>query len=411
MLTSMKSSPPTDVEYLETSEQESTRPVTRFVAPGYCIAFVAVTLAAYAQAYNAGPELVPRSSLTALALLCLLYIVFGTAGLYLAERRGSRFNIALLLLATAAIAAVTTIVSRGYTAMMLLGVVSACVLHLRAFHAALVTIAAVLVAQVGFALREPMWSALGQAQVSFASGMAFVFVFSRIAVREKEGRRANERLLQELSGATALLKAQAKEIEQMATMNERNRIAREIHDGLGHYLTVVHVQLEAALTFLSSDPERARAGLLKAQQLTHEGLNEVRRSVALLRGNVGSRPLIQALGALASECTEAGVPTHVRIEGAPRIVPEPLEFTLYRAAQEALTNARRHARASRIDVALCFRAAAVELSVCDDGVGAESCREGFGLLGLRERAELVGGHVSISSSPDRGFRLALEVPA
>jgi signal transduction histidine kinase len=402
----------------------SEKPPARAVGTGFCLAFAAVTLAGYAQAANAPSALVPRASLAPLALLCLSYVSLGTFGLALVERRGSRVQVALVLLVTAALGAATTLASYGYTAMMLLAVVSASVLLLRLGSAILVTFAAAIAAHTAFALRATAFDAFVQAQVSFASGMAFVFVFSRIAVREKNGRVTIERLLHQLADANRLLSAQAHEAEQLATVNERNRIAREIHDGLGHYMTVVHVQLEAALTLLDNDTARARTSLAKAQQLNREGLNEVRRSVAMLRGaNSGQPPLLQALSALAAECSEAGVPTHVRVEGTPRRMPEPLEFTLYRAAQEALTNARRHAQASRIELALRFGAGTVKLSVCDDGIGSETVREGFGLLGLRERAELFDGKVSITSPAPlarvgtahanraRGFQVVLEVPA
>lgn len=389
----------------------------RSIGVGFCVAFVAVTLAGFAQAANAPQALVPRSALPLLAVLCASYTVLGTVGLALAERRGSREQVALVLFGTAALGAATTLVSHGYTAMMLLAVVSASVLYLSFVSSILVTIAAGLAAQLAFGLRDTPFQAFVQAQVSFVSGMAFVFVFSRIAVRERRGRATIERLALELAEANALLAARARDAEQVATVHERNRIAREIHDGLGHYMTVVHVQLEAASTLLDDHPERARASLTKAQELNRQGLNEVRRSVGMLRGVDGSQPpLIQALGALASECSEAGVPTFVRVEGTPRRVAEPLSFVLYRAAQEALTNVRRHARASRIDLALRFGDELVELRVRDDGVGADPLREGFGLMGLRERAALVGGKVSMGplashTPPAPGFEVVLQVPA
>lgn len=399
-------------------------PVAHAVGPGFCLAFVAVTAAGFAQAANAPAALVPQSSLFLLASLCVSYALLGTAGLALVERRGSRAAVARLLLVTAALGAATTLVSYGYTSMMLLAVVSASVLYLPLVSAVVVTVAAAVAAQVAFGLRDTPWQAFVQAQISFVSGMAFVFVFSRIAVRERRGRATIERLAHDLTEANTLLAAQARSAEQLATVNERNRIAREIHDGLGHYMTVVHVQLEAALTLLDDQPARARTSLVKAQELNREGLNEVRRSVGMLRGAPSAQPpLLQALAALASECSEAGVPTYVRVEGTPRCVAERLEFTLYRAAQEALTNVRRHAHASRIDLSLHFRAAAVELRVCDDGVGTGPLREGFGLLGLRERAALVGGKVFIGrvaaggrgaaapADDAHGFEVVLEVPA
>src|SRR5262249_23752583 len=159
------------------------------------------------------------------------------------------------------------------------------------------------------------------------------------------------------------------------------------HDGLGHYLTVVHVQLEAAHAILARDPRAARVALLKAQELTREGLAEVRRSVALLRGSRPQRQLVAAIERLAGGCSSDGVETALKLSGTPRPLPEPVEITLYRAAQEALTNVRRHARASHLNIELAFSPNnGIRLRVEDNGVGADGVGKGFGLIGLRERA-------------------------
>ncbi|TMQ21704.1 MAG: sensor histidine kinase [Deltaproteobacteria bacterium] len=386
-------------------------PVARFVGPGYVIAFVAVTLAGFAQAATTPGVLAAPGALDGLAAAAVVFALLGTLGLHLAEQRGSRRGVYLVLGVLGVLGAVATLASQGYASMMLLAVVSVGVLHLGARASAGVTVAAAAVALLAFAARDSLWSALVQAEIAFGSGIAFVFVFSRIALREHRARRDNERLVAELAAANARLTAQAVHAEQLARAEERNRIAREIHDGLGHFLTVVHIQLEAARSTLASDPERALAALTRSQQLTHEGLCEVRRSVALLRGSAPARPLVEALGALADDSTAAGVATALCVEGTPRRLAEPVEFTLYRAAQEALTNARRHARASHVALALVFAdSGAVRLRVADDGVGAGDPAEGFGLRGMRERAEIIGGTLAVTTAPDQGFAIELEVP-
>ncbi len=229
---------------------------------------------------------------------------------------------------------------------------------------------------------------------------------------QHRARSEVERLAQKLAEANGQLRAQAADIEELAKAKERNRIARDIHDGLGHYLTVVHVQLEAAQALLARDPETARGALLKAQELTREGLTDVRRSVALLRGSApAQRPLLAAIEKLAGECSADGIEAALKLRGTPRPLPEPVEITLYRAAQEALTNVRRHARASRLTIELAFAASdGIRLRVEDDGVGADQIGHGFGLLGLRERAESVGGKMSVRSAHGRGFTLEMELP-
>jgi signal transduction histidine kinase len=389
----------------------------RFFGPGYVLAFVAVTFAGFIQAYAASAALVPRERLLPLALACGLYVLLGTLAPYAIERcqhAGERpqLQLRLLVLALLALGAYATLLSYGYTSMMLLALVSASVLYLGLTGSIAVGVLCAGLAAAGFALRSPLLPALLQAEAAFASGIAFVYVFSRIAVREQRARADVERLAAQLARANAQLAEQADHTEQLATVKERNRIAREIHDGLGHYLTVVHVQLQASELLLASEPERARAALRKAQQLTHEGLGDVRRSVSLLRGEERARrPLCEALRALAEPCRAAGLAVELHVEGEERRLCEPAELTLFRAVQEALTNAQRHARASRIEIALAYRAGdRVRLCVRDDGVGARELGGGYGLVGLRERAESLGGTVAIHSEPGQGFQLELEVP-
>lgn len=383
----------------------------RFVGPGYVVAFVAVTLAGAAQAATTPAAVVGLGRL-GLGLGCALYVALGTLGLYAVERRGSRRHIELLLGALTVVGGATTLASHGYTAMLLLGVVSASVLHLGTRGGLVASAVGAAIAVVAFAQRQTLWTASLQAEIAFGSGIAFVFVFSRIALSEQRARGRVERLVAELAAANDQLTAHAAQVEQLATAQERNRIAREIHDGLGHHLTVVHIQLEAAQVYLASDPARARAAIATAQQLAHEGLGEVRRSVALLRGSRPARPpLIEALAELSDESTAAGVATSMRIEGAPRRLAESTELTLYRATQEALTNAWRHARASRVGITLVFtELGSVRLRVEDDGAGAAGPGSGFGLRGMRERVDLIGGTLGITTAVDHGFAVELEVP-
>jgi signal transduction histidine kinase len=162
---------------------------------------------------------------------------------------------------------------------------------------------------------------------------------------------------------------------------------------------------------LARDPRGAREALVKAQEMTREGLVEVRRSVALLRGSGPQRQLVAAIEKLADECSADGIDTALKLTGTPRPLPEPVETALYRAAQEALTNVRRHARASRLNIELAFVASdVIRLCVQDDGVGADRVAQGFGLIGLRERAESVGGRIAVRSARGQGFTLEVELP-
>ncbi len=243
-----------------------------------------------------------------------------------------------------------------------------------------------------------------QSLLSYASAVAFVVVFNQISLNERQARAA-------LNQANLKLREYASQAEELATTKERNRLAREIHDSLGHYLTVINVQIGAARAVIETDQPRALDALQKAQSLTREGLTEVRRSVGALRASpLANRSLSEALAALVEESRTAGIVTHLDIVGTPRLLAPQTELTMYRAAQEGLTNVRKHACASRVDLTLEYGAASVRLKLADNGVGKTDSATGFGLLGVRERVQLLGGDVQTKTAPGQGFVLEVELP-
>ncbi len=258
------------------------------------------------------------------------------------------------------------------------------------------------------------WRIAVQAGLSYTAAVIFVAVFTDLALRAEKARDEVERLAADLRVANDKLREYAVQVEELATAKERNRLAREIHDSLGHYLTVINVQIEAARTVIGSEPPRALDALRKAQSLAQEGLADVRRSVAALRASpTENRPLPEALAALAAENRASGLLTELAITGAPRLLPPQTELTLYRAVQEGLTNTRRHARASRVDITLDYEDhERVCLRVRDNGVGGspEDRSGGYGLLGVRERTHLLGGEVRIHAAEGQGFTLEVELP-
>ena len=182
---------------------------------------------------------------------------------------------------------------------------------------------------------------------------------------------------------------------------------------------MVNVQIKAAQAVMRADPDRAADALGKAQKLTEEGLQAIRQSIVALRESaLGDRPLPDALAALVQETQAAGVVAELEVEGTPRPLDPKAELTLYRAAQEGLTNVRKHARASRVNLALDYtRPDRVGLLVADNGIGMEvengrlpSISDGFGLLGIQERVKQLNGRVHIDSAPGKGFALQVVLP-
>jgi signal transduction histidine kinase len=272
-----------------------------------------------------------------------------------------------------------------------------------------VALAAALVLPLG--LRYDTWMSALISGLGASTMIFFLAVFADMRLKEQQGRERAERLMVELEEANAQLAAYATQAEELAMTQERNRLAREIHDNLGHTLTIVNVQIEAAKVVMDSDPGRALDAMNKAQELAQKGLTRVRESVAALRESpVSSRPLGEAIASLVQEAQSSGIVTEFQVTGEPLALEHKVALALYRAAQEGLTNVRRHARASRVDVLLDFQPSQVRLQVKDNGVGATETSGGFGLLGIRERMQLLGGRMEIHTGAGKGFCLTASVP-
>lgn len=205
-------------------------------------------------------------------------------------------------------------------------------------------------------------------------------------------------------------------LRQAAILQERQRLAREMHDTVAQAFTGITVQLGAAERVLNTDPAAAREHLLRARELAREGLTESRRSVWALRSDaLEGNSLCEAFMHLRDQMTGGlEVSLDFRIEGVARALPPEVALNLLRIGQEALTNAVKHARAKRITMKLTFLDEQVGLSVEDDGEGFEQAalvqRRGFGLLGIRERSDRIGGRLRIESGLSAGTRVAVVVP-
>jgi signal transduction histidine kinase len=211
--------------------------------------------------------------------------------------------------------------------------------------------------------------------------------------------------------------ARRKRQQYQAVLNERTRVARELHDTVEQGLAGIALQLEAVAGSFQSAPEAARQSLDVARQMLRYSLEETRRSVMDLRSQaLESRDLAGALESLARQMTvNTRAQAHVRVTGAPRRLDAAEEHHLLRIGMEALTNALKHGGATRIDIELRFGPDGTNLIVSDNGQGLESpdrttAGAHFGLQGVRERVDKLGGLLNIDSTPGEGTRLAVSVP-
>jgi signal transduction histidine kinase len=373
-------------------------------------AFVITVVIAYAQWVSSGIQ--PLISLRALVLLVLGVVYLGL-GILLINSNIPNSRIVLLsyIGVQVFLGMVIVYVGESTTWLVIFPIISQVVILLPRRGAFLINGAIYL----GLLLFLSIWNdGKFNWQVAFGllCGMVFVILFSQIVLSEQNSRSEIERLYAELSVANNKLHEYAVKVEELATVQERNRLARDIHDGLGHYLTALDMQIKAAQAVLDQDRPRAMDALTKAQALTEGALSDVRQSVATLRGDPTlSQPLPEAIDSLLSECRAEGLVAEIKTTGEYHLLASQTDLTLYRVAQEALTNVRKHALASRVDVTLLYEATRVCLTVCDNGIGAEQPEGGFGLFGLRERVQLLHGSMTIRTAPRQGFCIEVELPA
>ena len=237
---------------------------------------------------------------------------------------------------------------------------------------------------------------------------------------EEEVRRLNRELERRVAERTreiqSLHEGRRAEEHRAIILQERNRIAQEIHDTLAQGFTGIAIQLEAASALLDKTPRDARGHIDRAQGLARQSLAEARRSVLALRpGILDIEDLPGAFRHLVEEVA-AGAPARVelQVKGEPINLPSETDAELLRIGQEALTNALNHSRASKIVVALTFEECLVSLRIRDNGIGfdptAKPFRERLGLSGMRERVERLGGELRISTRPNRGVVVEARVP-
>lgn len=247
-------------------------------------------------------------------------------------------------------------------------------------------------------------------KLNFAFSFALVLVFVLLLINALLAERQSR---QELAIAHEKLHHYALQIENQATLQERNRIAREIHDSLGHALTAQSIQLENALLFLQSNTDRTRMFLTQAKQLGSQALKEVRQSVAALRTDPLQRQSLE--DAIASSVNEFFSLTGIKPDctiSLPHPLTTEVSTAIYRILQEALTNIYKHSAATKVTIQLQEKAKFIHLQVEDNGKGfhPEQNTTGFGLQGMQERTAALAGQFNLISKPGEGCLITARIP-
>jgi signal transduction histidine kinase len=345
-----------------------------------------------------------------LGIIYLLLLIFD--GKFF-ERFPSRWGTAVyFIIQIALIYTIQWLIGPGGIWLVSLPLASQAVEYLSGIWRWVIYIAVLVGIMIPLVLRYGIWEQALSFALSVSPAVLFVVVFTNLSINERKARQKAEQLTVDLEAANRQLAEYAIQAEELATIEERNRLAREIHDNLGHYLTVVNVQIGAAKVLMDKDGDKAKEALDKAQTLTQEGLQAVRQSVAALRESpMGQRPLPEAISLLTETTSQAGIVTEFSVQGELRPLSNQVSYALYRVVQEGLTNVRRHARASRVDLLLDFsQTDEVRLQIEDNGVGTAVSDSGFGLLGIRERVHLLNGKCDIQTAPGEGFKLYVTIP-
>lgn len=244
----------------------------------------------------------------------------------------------------------------------------------------------------------------------------FIFFLLQNKIHENtEIRQLNTQLkttATELELANLRLREYAKESVNNVKMKERNRLAREIHDILGHSLTSLTTGIEACISMVDSNPILAQKQLNNLLELSRKGLIDVRRSVRELKIDSLSKydliPAIKKLITDINECTPVVV--ELMIHGTILKMKQDEEETIYRIIQETITNAIRHGKASRIEVGISFIGHSVQIIIQDNGNGCEKVDKGFGLTHIEERVNMLSGTVSYGPQKSRGFTVNIDIP-
>jgi signal transduction histidine kinase len=242
------------------------------------------------------------------------------------------------------------------------------------------------------------------------------YLITWLMQRQRAQRQALVEANQQQAAANSKLARHATTIEQLSISQERNRLARELHDTLAHSLSALSVQLEAVSSLWEVNPQAARQMLAQADATTRTGLTEARRSLQALRATpLEEFGLAFALRDMA-EATARRADLRLDLEIGELAVnlPPVVEQGIYRIAQEALENVVRHARARQVSVKLINNPHTVQLLIADDGIGlgpdqVASRHNHFGLRGMRERAAMLEGDLQITSQPNQGVRICLKL--
>ncbi|MDP5338286.1 MAG: sensor histidine kinase [Nodularia sp. (in: cyanobacteria)] len=240
----------------------------------------------------------------------------------------------------------------------------------------------------------------------FGLSLIFILLLMNAVISERQSR-------EKLAVANEKLRQYTLRIENQATLEERNRIAREIHDSLGHSLTALNLQLETALKLWTSNPAKAQVFLARAKELGSKSLNDVRHSVSTMRYNaLQGQTLEQAIAMLLKDFQRSNSISAICLINLEYSLASDVIISIYRIVQESLTNISKYAEASEVKIEITTTKGSFCLTIQDNGKGFDIMQNttGFGLQSMRDRTLALGGEFKINTHPGSGCQIIVDIP-
>ncbi len=381
---------------------------------GTDLAFALVVFISFFTIFSSAPITNPLLIL-AIIFLGVAYITIGIYGFAYAQTADSVISNLLYFAAQLIIGGLIVYLGRGagINALVLLPLVAHTAMLLDQDRMLVVNGAIILTYILSVLAYSNSLAEVWQGTPFFFTGQVVILIFTQMAVTELRARVKLENLADELSEANKNLSEYASRVKDLTIIQERNRLAREIHDGLGHYLTIINMQLKAATAVINKDKKKAEKMIESATHLSSEALIDVRNSVfALRQDSIDIRSLVERITIIADSSSSKAQKINLNVIGESREISPKVDLTLYRAAQEMANNAVKHSKASEVILTLDYTDENnILLTSLDNGIGNNSIDQGFGLVGIKERVRLLKGEVEIKTSPGEGFMLKIKIPS
>lgn len=377
------------------------------------LAFAVVVLASYFAMFSEMKE-TDAIRLILMVLFGIAYISLGIYGYGFIQRKNDVKWIVIYFLIQVPLGSFIVFLGRGagFSAILLLPLAGHAVVLAYGYWLYMVNGFIILGYISAVRIYMGNWDEVWSTIPTILAGLIYIMVFTQMAMDEEKSRRQVENLVSELEDANLQLRNYADEIKDLAIMQERNRLAREIHDGLGHYLTTIHVQLQAAQAVLTSDPKKASEAIEKARNQSQIALLDVRKSVSALRFDSDKlEPIKVIIEKAMRPCEWVGISPHLIVKGEEKPVNATIHSTIFRILQETVNNTCKYSQAKNFQVIINFQEKdRIVMDISDDGIGSIEPSGGYGLVGLKERIELIDGKLEIKSRPQKGFSLHIEIP-